>query len=85
MPQSSQPYAPPADDGGDQGSYTVPSDSLAQPNPSAPEDRGAAGSFSRGAPERGPQSWRRYQAVAVTVMSVMLFGSLAVAGAYCGR
>jgi hypothetical protein len=83
---SSEPYAPPADDGGDQGSHTVPGDSLAQPNPAAPEDRAAAGSFARGAAERtGGVRWRRFQGTAFTVLALLAFGSIAVVGAYCGR
>lgn len=82
---SQEPYAPPADDGGGQGSFTQPGDVLAQPNVQDPEDRGAVFSFANGAKDqarlRGPTvlpgrspRWISFRAVwkAQTMILVML-------------
>lgn len=84
---SQQPYVPPADDGGGQGSFTQPADVLAQPNAQDPEDRGSVFSFANGAKDqarlRGPfvllpgrsQRWISFAAVwkAQTLILAMVF------------
>jgi hypothetical protein len=45
-------YAPPADDGGGQGSFTKPEDMLAQSNAQDPGDRGSVGSLWNGAKDQ---------------------------------
>jgi hypothetical protein len=78
-----QPYAPPADDGGGQGSFTRPEQDLAQPNAADPSDREAAVSYwQRKSPAR--ESLRhKFQSATVTLLMLVVFGSLAVAAAYC--
>ena len=97
---SQQPYVPPADDGGGQGSFTKPSDVLAQPNAEAPEDRGSVFSFANGAEDqarmRGPfvlpgrsQRWIAFSAVwkAQTLMlaMVLLFSAMTLLGHTLGH
>lgn len=83
MTQLGQPYAPPADDGGEQGSYTRPDEALAQPNPLEPSDRGSAGSYYLEAPRPRVSRWARWRGAMITLLMVVLFGSLAIAGTYC--
>jgi hypothetical protein len=78
-----QPYASPADDGGEQGSHTRPQDVLAQPNPADPSDRGAATSFwsSKKGAHRSPL--RKFQGALMTLVIALVFASIPVVAAYC--
>lgn len=84
MPESTQPYAGPADDGGDQGAFTVPSDSAVAPNAANPEDRNAAGSlWSPGAAPSKPERGGRWPNAVFTLLTLLVIGSVFVLLAYC--
>jgi hypothetical protein len=85
MSQSKEPYAPPADDGGDQGAFTVPSDSLAQPNATQAEtpDRSSAGSLWRGTGHARAEKYGLWKGSLFTLLVTVLVGGLTVAVSYC--
>jgi hypothetical protein len=91
-----QSYAPPADDGGGQGSFTVPQDELAQVNTQDPKDRGSVGSLWNGAKDqaraRGVSTlpglssrWIPFRAVwkaqGMMLLMLLLFSAVVVIGA----
>jgi hypothetical protein len=78
-----QPYAPPADDGGGQGSFTRPDQELAQPNASDPSDREAAVSYwqSKSAPRTSLRG--KLQSAVVTLLMLLMVASIAIAAVYC--
>jgi hypothetical protein len=78
-----QPYAPPADDGGGQGSFSRPEQDLAQANPSDPDDREAAISHWQSKARPHQSLAHRLRSALFTLLIVMMFGSLAVAATYC--
>jgi len=91
-----QAYAPPADDGGGQGSFTLPQDSLAQANTQDPKDRASVGSLWNGAKDqaerRGPSTlpgrsarWIPFRAVwkaqGMMLLMLVLFSAIVWIGA----
>lgn len=94
-----QPYTPPADDGGHQGSFTRPGQDLAQPNSADPRDRMAAGSLWTGVKEQRPavegaalsgkrEDWVAFRYVwkaqAMMLLMVLAFSGLALVGYLTG-
>lgn len=79
-----QPYAGPADDGGDQGAFTKPGDSMVAADPAAPEDRKAAGShWSPGMGETKERNAHPWQSAMFTLLTLLILGSVFVFFAYC--
>lgn len=86
MSEARQPFAGPADDGGDQGSFTVPGDSLVAADAAAPEDRGSAGSsWSPGIGEIKERAAQPWQSAIITLLGLLVLGSVFMLFAYCGR
>ena len=86
MHQPREPYAGPADDGGDQGSFTVPSDSFVAPNAANPEDRSSAGShWSAGVDERKSKNAHAHpwQSAMFTLLTLVVMGSVFMLLTYC--
>jgi hypothetical protein len=78
-----QPYAAPPDDGGDQGSFTRPQESLAQPNAAAPEDRESAGTLWAGRQQRASEAGGG-NSMLLMIRVLMLLAVAALLAGYCG-